>query len=92
MRRSTIVATLALGLAALLAPLALGLSACGTSPCAEKCEEIRDVLLQNFGLSEAEVDCDAPMWDEADDCQACKALLKERYDVIPEDEDFCDAF
>ena len=72
--------------------LALGLAGCAGAPCVEKCEEIREKLIKNFGYSESEVDCAHPKWDQADTCVACKELLRGDYDVSPSDPNFCDTF
>lgn len=72
--------------------LVWGLAACGGSPCADKCDEIKDSLLSNFGFSEAQVNCTDAKWDQADTCQACRLLLKADYDISPEGEEFCEGF
>jgi len=70
----------------LVIALALALPGCegravGDGPCVRACEEIRDKLIDNFGIPPDKVDCSDPVWLEADTCDKCERLIGQLYQV-----------
>lgn len=83
---------------ALTVVLSIGLAcACGDrtvgdGPCAQVCLELRDKLIQNFGVSPSQIDCLDGSWGAPQTCDACKKLISQRYGVQAVGDEICRHF
>jgi hypothetical protein len=68
------------------------LHACGgKSPCEQLCEELKPKIEDQ--LPQIFVDCSDSAWGAANNCQECKEVLADKYDVAMTDsEEICIRF
>lgn len=53
----------------------------GESECEQICGDIRQQLIDNFGVDAAAIDCSDPKW--VGDCEHCTDVLKRDFQIVP---------
>ena len=53
-------------------------------PCVETCKDLKPKLINNLGIPESRINCEDPMWREANTCAKCKQLIRTLYEIQPE--------
>ncbi len=71
---------------------ACGARVVGNSPCEQVCVDLRDELIQNFGVAPGEIDCLDGGWSSPQTCDDCKRLIRDKYKVQMTGDDICRHF